>query len=146
MLLKSKCPERKCETGVSQFVLLIAFQVVATYYLYQKDSSKYLYLDNRIFITITGSAMAFYVMVKYLFSKLTLSPGVSRTITYLGGLTFGMYLLSDLIIDLTKPIHAVLCAHTHVILAMGLWELIILSICAILTAGLKCLPGIRKLL
>ena len=130
--------------AVLSFVLFIVFQVVATYHLYQKDSSKYLLLDNRIFITITGSAMAFYVTIKYLFSKFTLGPRVVNAITRLGGLTFGIYLLSDLIIDLTKPVYAMLCAHIHVILAMGLWELLIFSTCAILTVALKQIPGLKK--
>lgn len=59
------------------------------------------------------------------------------TITYLGSLTFGMYLLGDLIIDLTRPAHTLLQAHVHVILAMMLWELLIFTICALLTAALK---------
>lgn len=126
------------------FSLLILFQAAATYYFYQADPTNYLRLDNRTFITITGSTICFYVMVKYVSSKLRLGARVKSGINYFGGLTFGIYLFSDLIIDLTRPIHQALCGYTHVVIAMVLWEIIIFAICALLTASLKTIPALRK--
>lgn len=135
---------RKFWIAVLLFVLLIGLEVILTYYLYQKDPNKYLYLDNRNFITITGSAVCFYIMVKTLFSNFRMDIRLTGAINYLGSLTFGIYLLSDLMIALTKPIHSFLCARLHVILAMGIWELIIFVMCAVITAGLKQLPGLKR--
>lgn len=129
--------------AVLLFIILIMVQVIATYWFYQKDSNTYLYLDDRTFITITGSAVCFYIMVKYLISKIRIGSGLTMALNYFGGLTFGMYLLSDLIIDLTRPIHSILCERVHVILAMGLWELLVFAICAVIAAALKQVPGLR---
>ena len=134
---------RKFWLSIFVFVLLILSEVAGTYQLYQKDPSKYLLLDNRNFITITGSTICFYVIVKYLFSRLQREK-VKKGICYAGSLTFGIYLLSDVVIDVTRPVYQELCAHMHVLIAMGLWELLIFVICAVITSGLKEIPGLKK--
>lgn len=132
-----------CVSGLL-FVLLIFIQTLATYWFYQKDPSTYKYLDDPRFITIIGSAICFYIMVKYIFLKIRVGPRLAKAINYLGSLTFGMYLFSDLVMDLTQPLHQFFREYVHVILAMVFWELIIFAICAVLTAALKQVPGFKK--
>lgn len=126
------------------FVLLIAFQAVGTFLLYQRDSSAYLALDNRVLLTITGSSACFYICVRYIFTMYQLYPVLERIIHYLSDLTFGIYLLGDMMIAQTRPIHAALCQHSHVLLAMVLWELLIFTVCALITAGLRSIKPLRK--
>lgn len=83
-------------------------------------------------------------MVKYIFLKFRVGPRLAKAINYLGSLTFGMYLFSDLVMDLTQPLHQFFREYVHVILAMVFWELIIFAICAVLTAALKQVPGFKK--
>ena len=126
------------------FAVLIGFQTIATFHFYQKDSEKYLLLDNRVLITITLSTFCFYIMIKYCFIKLPVRPGVEKAIRYLGSLTFGIYLLSDWMIKVSAPIQQMLQEHLHVIPAMILWELLIFVACATITAALKQLAFIKK--
>lgn len=126
------------------FALSIGFQTVATYYFYQVNQTNYLLLDNRTFITITGASACFYMMVKYLYSKISLGSVLENVVTYVGGLTFGIYLLSDLMIHVTRPIYGMLCGHVHVVAAIIIWEVFIFSVCAMITASLKQIPFLKK--
>lgn len=136
--------QRKFAFASILFVALIGFQVIATFYFYQKDPEKYLFLDNRLLITITLSAFCFYIMIKYCFIKFPIHPGIEKAIRYLGSLTFGIYLLSDWMIKVSAPIHQMLREHLHVIPAMILWELLIFVACATIVAALKQIPFIKK--
>lgn len=117
------------------FTVLIGFQTIATFYFYQKDPEKYLFLDNRLLITITLSTFCFYIMIKYVFIRLPVHPVIEKTIRYLGSLTFGIYLLSDWMIKVSAPIHQMLREHLHVIPAMILWELLIFAACAVIVVA-----------
>lgn len=65
-------------------------------------------------------------------------------VVYHSGLSFSFFLLGDMMIELSKPIHAVLREHCHVLIAMVLWEIIILIGCMCITAGLRLIPSLRK--
>lgn len=127
------------------FIVLITLQVIGTYFLYQKDPTSYLALDNRTFITIVGSAICFYIMIKYLFSVIQMPHWLGKAVCYIGGLTFGIYLLSDLLISFTvNSIYGALIPHTHIMIAMLIWELAIFSVGAVIVAILKAIPPVKK--
>ena len=67
-------------------------------------------------------------------------------VVYHSGLSFSFFLLGDMMIELSKPVHAVLREHCHVLIAMVLWEIIILIGCMCITAGLRLIPSLRKCL
>lgn len=135
---------RKAVLAGALFVGLIVLQTVITYWFYQKDPGTYMYLDDRNMITITGATVCFYIVVKYLFSQWHIGERAAKAINTLGSLTFGIYLLSDLAISLTRPLHQRLCQWLPVVPAILLWELLIFAACAVITAGLRRLPGLRK--
>lgn len=126
------------------FVLLIAVQAAGTFLLYQRDSSSYLALDDRTLLTITGSSACFYICVRYIFAKYPPQPKLERVIHSLSDLTFGIYLLGDMLIAQSRPVHAALCEHCHVLVAMVLWEVLIFIGGALITAGLRLIPPLRK--
>ncbi len=128
------------------FVMLIAFQVAGTFFLYQKNPSSYLALDDRTLITITGSAACFYICVKYILTKHPPRPALERGIGRLGVLTFGIYLLSDMMITQSGSLYPMLVKYMHPLAAMVLWELFIFVTCALITAGLRLIPILRKLI
>ena len=128
----------------SAFVLLIAFQVGGTFLLYQRDPSSYLALDNRTLITITGSAACFYVCVKYFFLKYPPHPAIGHGVCRLGALTFGIYLLADMAMVQFEPLYSMLQGYMHPLAAVGLWELFLFGVCALITAGLRLVPALRK--
>ena len=121
------------------FVVLIVFQVLGTYDLFIRDSTNYLGLDNRDFITITGSAACFYMISKYIFSRVQLNTRVEKAICSIGGLTFGIYLLGDWMIQINPSvwIDSFLCRHMPAMPAMVLWEMFIFTACAVLVAFFK---------
>ncbi len=126
------------------FVLLIALQVAGTFYLYQRNPSSYLSFDNRTLNTITGSAACFYICVKYIFTKHTPRPALERGLCRLGALTFGIYLLADLVIDRSGFLYPMLGEYMPSLAAMVLWELVIFAVCALIAAALRRIPVLRK--
>lgn len=141
-------PNTKRVFGVScgLFVLLVAAQVVATFGLYQRDPAYYLQLDDRTLLPIIASAACFYLMVRYVFSRVRFHAWFLKAVGWLGGLTFGIYLLSDLSIALLGPVYAKLIQALSPMAAMVVWELAIFAVCIPIAAILKKLPGLRKLL
>lgn len=128
------------------FVAMTSFQVLFTYDFYLKDASNYLQLDNWRYLTITLSATCFYIIFKYLSTIMTAKENVAKILCYFGSLTFGIYLLSDLIISLTRKMYNGFYADMNVLLATILWEIIVFVICGVITAILKLIPGLKKLL
>lgn len=126
------------------FILLITFQVAATYSLYLHNPSSYGMLDNRTLNTITGSAACFYICIKYVFINYPVPSKLEHCICRLGTLTFGIYLLSDMAIAQSIPVYSALQGYMHSLVAMVLWELLIFTACAFIIAGLRLFPPLRK--
>lgn len=128
------------------FVLLIAFQIVCTYIFYQENPDNYIKLDNWQYLTITLSALCFYVIFKYLSNFIKTNETTSKILCYFGSLTFGIYLISDMMISITRPLYANLQQDAPLMVATIIWEVIIFVLCGALTAVLKLIPGLKKLL
>lgn len=126
------------------FLFSITFQVVGTLLLYQRDPSAYLALDNRTLITVTSASACLYICVKYVFTRHPPHPFLGRAIRRLGGLTFGIYLLGDMVIRQTLPLHTALRSRIHPLAAGVLWELLIFAACALIAAALRLGPLLRK--
>lgn len=141
-------PNTKKTFGISLglFLGMIAVQVLATFGLYQRDSSFYLQLDDRTLLPIMVSAACFYLMVRYVFSRVHFPAWFLKGVNWLGGLTFGIYLLGDLGIDLLGEVYSRLSQQLPMMVAMLLWELAIFMVCTMIAAVLKRIPGLRKLL
>lgn len=137
---------RKCAIAGVLFVLLIAFQVIVTYLLFQTDPSTCYRLDDRTLLPITLSACCAYVVVKYFFSHVRCPKWLCRGIVCFGNLTFGVYLFSDLMISVLAPWLNFLNSKLHVFLAMVIWEVCIFLVSALLTAALHLIPVLRKYL
>ncbi|MDO4747803.1 MAG: acyltransferase [Eubacteriales bacterium] len=126
------------------FVALISFQVVWSYIFYLENPNDYLQLDNWQYLTITASAACFYIIFKYLSTVIKTKERTSKVLCYLGSLTFGIYLVSDLIISLTRPMYNDLQLDTPIVLATILWEIIIFILCGFIAAILKSIPFVKK--
>lgn len=124
------------------FVTTVAFNVIATYFEYQKSSFGYLFFDDRTFFPILLQS----VCVFYLVSFVKAPEKLARIISYIGSCTFGIYLLSDMNIDLLKPIYRITSSHIHPFFAVIIFEICIFLIGLIVVAFLKKLPLIKKIL
>lgn len=132
--------------SVFSFVFLIAFQVVVTSVFYDKNSASYLQLDNWQYLTITLSATCFYVIFKYISTVYKTKEATAKVLCYLGSLTFGIYLISDMMISLTRELYANLQQDCSIMVATIIWEILIFALCGVITAVLKFIPGLKKLL
>lgn len=136
---------KACLASCAIFVFVIAFEVLYTKYLYDLNPKSYLSLDNRENLLILSSAFCFYVIFKYISTVITTKEKLSKVICYFGSLTFGIYLLSDLVMFITKPLYLERVPESeHIFLLTVLWQVVIFVGCAIPTAILKLIPGIKK--
>ncbi len=139
-----KLTRRNCCLAGLVFAGLIVFQVTATYKLYQRNPGSYLALDDRTMITFTIGAACVYIMAKYLFTAVRIPAWIDRLICYLGSLTFGIYLVSDLMIQVLRPVNTILSQHFQAFIAMILWEVCIFLAGALIAAALRSVPFLRK--
>lgn len=137
---------KSCLAALMLLAGLLAFEVLATRGLYLRNPKSYLQLDDRTLITITASAACAYIAARGLFAFVRIPPVVLKATAALGRLTFGIYLLSDLIRVLSYPFYSALSGKIHDLAAMLVWEILIFSCAAAVTALLKRIPGLRKLL
>lgn len=127
-------------------LVLAAGQTAGTLLLYRRDPASYLALDNRTLLPITASAACLFLCARYWFTRHPPRPRLERAVCGLGRLTLGIYLLGDLIIDLSGGVYTALCGVMHVLPAMLLWELFVFACCALAAAALRLLPPLRNLL
>lgn len=128
------------------YILLIAIQVIGTTLLYYEDNQNYLLLDNRIFITITSSAICVYIVIKYIFENITLAPLLNKMIVSYGGLTLGIFLISDMFINFFYPYLAVYLGSVNIFVLLFLYTIWIFICSSIAAYIFKKIPGLKALL
>jgi len=127
-------------------VLCLALNVLGTWREYLTDSAQYLFFDDRTGILITVPAVCAFLLLRYLFTRASLSERASKTLGYLSGLTFGAYLLSDMAIGFTEGAFESLSLRIGPFPAVILWELAVFAACMLVTALLKQIPFLKKLI
>lgn len=124
------------------YLLMLVFNVAATYFEYQKSSTDYLFFDNITFLPIVSQS----VCVFYLATFLNFGPGAGKLISFVGSCTFGIYLISDLMINVMDPVYVRLSEQIHPLPAVLIFELLVFMIGLTVTAGLKKIPGVKNYL
>jgi len=75
-----------------------------------------------------------------------LSGNVARLVSMIGGCTFGIYLLGDMLIEIIRPVYLSMCENDmNPFLAVTIFDILIFLCGLILTLFLKRVPGIKKL-
>ena len=137
----------KIFTGaIAGFALTLTFNIVKTYEFYHENPESFVFIDNWRYLNITFMSLCFYIIIEYLANYIKAGKTVSTVICYIGSLTFGVYLISDLVIHITRKFYTELQLDMKIIPATILWELVIFGICAAVTAILKLIPGFKKLI
>lgn len=131
-------------TSVLLIVILTFVTVTLTYREYIISSDDFLFYDNRELITTTGCSLGIFYIVKYLFENIKLSERVEQYIFRLGNLTFGIYLLSDFLIEKGRPVRNILETLVNPLIAVGVYQVIIFVLGALVTLLLKRVPGVNK--
>ena len=143
---KVKLTRKKAYMALFTSLVFIILPIVLTYFEYQKNPSSYLFLAeyNNLFV-ILSSCSIFY-LIKYCYQKKFVVK-FSKIICYVGSLTFGIYLVSDILIQKIRPFYIFLCEHgIYKLLSMIIFEIVVFCVGAIITAILKLIPGIKKLI
>lgn len=128
------------------FIISFTFTITKTLEFFEKTPTSYLYLEHWSYLNIVGCALCFYIIVKYLSDYVNYGKTVSKIVCYIGSLTFGIYLLSDLVMIMTRPFYQDMQGDMKLLTATLLWQLIIFAICGVVTAVLKFIPGFKKLI
>ena len=139
-----KLEHRHFWIALTVFIVLVAFEVIYTYFLYLEDAEEYLYLDNRTLLPITASSACAFLMVKHLLSWKQPSPAAEKKISQIGGLTFGIYLLSDPAIRATRGFYSYLSGRVNAFAAVVVWEVILYLFCGLVIVVIRMIPGVKK--
>lgn len=124
------------------FVSMLIFNVTATFFEYNKSSADYLFFDNRIYLPILlQSACVFYMA-----SFIHVPDKYVKIISHIGSCTFGIYLISDITIDLLIPMYIKATTVMNPFFAVIILELLVFGIGLLAITILKKVPLIKKLL
>ena len=123
----------------------LMFLVAATYGEYQRTPEDYLFFDERTHLTITAMAASLFYLARC-FGSVCRVRVFWKAVTWLGGCSFGIYLLSDLFLDIYMPFYQLYLLHRfHVIAALLIYEALIFLTGAAVTAILRCIPLVKRL-
>lgn len=128
------------------FTALLVLELWLSYGFYGRNPSSYLQMDNRLFLTVAIRSVCLFTAVLVLCRNLEQRPGLCRCLEKLAVLTFGIFLLGDLAIDLTKPLYLWMCGFLPRMGAMLLWELVIFALSGLWTWLLRRIPPLRRFL
>ena len=129
------------------FVAMIAVQTALTFKTYNsKGGADYLWLDNVKFVTVTFTAVCLYVVVKYILGQAKIGVKATKVMCYIGSLTFGIYLMGDFFKVVFAPLYTALSGYLPAMAAVVIYEIAIFAAAAVVTAVLKFIPIVKKLI
>jgi len=141
-LMREKLPRVPTWVLVALPLLCAAGATVLTEYSFVSSQGKnYLFMDNiALPPTIISSICVFL-----LFSRMRLDGRTAAVISHLGKLSFGVYLLSDLVLMRLEPVFRLLMGFMHPLAAVTLYQLLTFAVSLALAQLLRIIPFIRKL-
>ncbi len=134
--------KRKQSLWVLLLVACVTISVMLTALEYQINPTKYWFMDDRLMPSILtiGLAISVFMLCKHAKKQPT-------WISTLGGLSFGVYLLQQLLIAQSEHrIYEPMLAVLPTGVAMILWEVMVFVFALAITYVLKRIPLIKKLL
>lgn len=131
--------------SVLVFIGMICLQVYGTYLEYQYYPEDYLFYDNRILLTNVTAAAALFYLARW-FAFVVKWQWFWKCIRFLGECSFGIYLLSDIFIDVYAMHYLMLMQRMHILKAVVIYQLLVFVTGIAITAVLRQIPVIKKLL
>lgn len=123
----------------------VAFSVIMTYYEFKKNIAAYPYWDNRISFNILIPSICLFYMAKYL-SGIKFSLRIIAAVKTMGGCTFGIYLLSDMLILVFEPMYVAIYPHIRRMPAVITLMLVVFFSGYVMIYYLKKLPPMKNLI
>jgi len=126
------------------FVGVTAAEVLLTYREYYIRPEDFLFLEDRTYLNVTIASAALFYLVRYLGSVVRQEKFWSA-VKFVGGCSFGIYLFSDMFVDIYEQFYNDLSMRVHSMIAVVVYELLIFISGMVITALLKKIPYVKKL-
>lgn len=127
------------------FVGCIGFLVAATYVESIRTPDNYLFYDDRTLLPVTLAGGAFFYLARWLGENFKCAV-FWKAVVFFGGCSFGIYLLSDLFIDIYMNVYNVMMYRSSILKGLLAYQVLIFFSGVILTAVMKQIPYLKKLL
>lgn len=125
-------------------ILCIGVSISFTYYE-KVNEGTLLFMDNISFITISIPSITMFYICKYVMMKFENRIN-GKIVTKVATCTFGIYLLSDLLIKKFEFVYTYMINYVHKLLAIFILEIIVFAVGFVITMILKRIPLIKKIL
>ena len=116
------------------------FQIAQTGSALEKDAQMF-HNSNRHF----PSCALFYTM-RFWFDHIRISNRMTKILSALGGATFGVMLIENIMRNQLKPMFESLIVHIHIFPAFMVWVLCAWGAGTIITLIMKQIPGLKKII
>lgn len=127
------------------FSAAIAFSVTMTYFEFKKNIAAYPYWDNRLSFNIMIPGICLFYMAKYL-TGINFKIKTISAVKIVGSCTFGIYLLSDMLILVFEPMYVAIYPHIRRMPAVIILMLVVSFAGFVMIYYLKKLPYIKNLI
>lgn len=127
------------------FAASVAFSVIMTYFEFKKNTAAYPFWDNRLSFNIMIPGTCLFYLGKYL-SGINFNPHTVSAIKRTAGCTFGIYLLSDMLIDVFEPMYTAIYPYILRLPAVMVLISAVFLTGLIMVRYLKKLPLIKHLI
>lgn len=125
-------------TAAALFFIFTLFSVIMTYFEFKKNTAAYPYWDNRLSFNIMIPGICLFYMMKYL-SDIDFGLRTETILKIIGSYTFGIYLLSDMLILVYEPMYVAIYPY------IGRLPAVVLLISAVFSSGLIMVYYMKKL-
>lgn len=126
------------------FVAVTVVEVLLTYREYYIRPEDFLFLEDRTYLNVTLAAAALFYLGRY-FGSVIRQEKFWSAVKFVGGCSFGIYLFSDMFVDIYEQFYNDLSMRVHSLVAVLVYELLIFGSGLVITAVLKKIPYLKKL-
>ncbi len=132
-------------TAAALFFVFTLFSVIMTYFEFKKNTAAYPYWDNRLSFNIMIPGICLFYMMKYL-SDIDFGLRTETALKILGSCTFGIYLLSDMLILAFEPMYVAIYPYIGRLPAVAILISAVISSGLIMVCHMKKLPFLKALI
>lgn len=126
-------------------IYIIAACLYTIVHLKNTGAYDLIFANTATIIRILPCICLIYI-IKHITSKIHIKEKIEKAIVWTSQCTLGIYLISDLIIDITEGKYEVLALHIPTMIAMIVWEVAIFIAGVLAISIAKRIPGLKKLL
>lgn len=115
---------------------------VTDYSFVSSDGQYYLYLDNISLLPIVLSSICIFALAQ----RIRLGGRAAAVVRHLGRLSFGVYLISDLVLSRLYPVFTALSGCMPPLAAVTLYQLLTFAVSLAVSEALTRVPLLRRLI